>query len=604
VDEAHLLGEGKRGATLEGALTRLRAINPMVQLVLISATLGNGPELASWLSGTFHQTHERPCPLTWETVRFKKAADKTVLAERACRETVEAGGQALIFVQSRRRAEDLARTLREDYGLAAGHHHAGLTRAQRDAVEGDFRAGTLAVICSTPTLAAGINLPCRLVILFDSQRYVGASTYEDLSCVEVWQRAGRAGRPGLDTEGRCIVMQPSWVRRIPNYEAGTFEPVRSALYERRFAAEQVLVAVSAGYARNETQVARLLGTSLGARQGRLADVARLVATMREAGMLETDEDGCLYATRAGHIAARHMLAPESVLAIKRFFDGVASPTTVDVLTVCCGLPGSDFAIYANRDGAGEGGRDPATLLAGVPSALVGDPALLRTLGLVGKTLNDALVRAGVLMAWATTGAAAEAGASTGCSESDVLGLRQEVLRVLQATQGLCEKTRPQQARVVSLAYAMVAAGMDGPGAYLALIPGVGPILARRLLAHGITSIEDLAQVDPNRLAQMPGVALERALSWRFAAEHLLENDTLLCSDKHAEDAPALFWTDDMLGAKSDYRDVRARELTVVAMGEGVFSVSGGSEPHRVVALEAAFRCDCADFAAGHRCKQF
>lgn len=135
----------------------------------------------------------------------------------------------------------MARTLREDHALTAGHHHAGLTRAQRDAVEGDFRAGRLAVICSTPTLAAGINLPCRLVILFDSQRYIGASTYEDLSCVEVWQRAGRAGRPGLDPEGRCIVMQPSWVRRIPNYEAGVFEPVRSALYERRFAAEQVLM---------------------------------------------------------------------------------------------------------------------------------------------------------------------------------------------------------------------------------------------------------------------------------------------------------------------------------------------------------------------------
>ena len=601
VDEAHLLGESRRGALLEGALTRLRAINPMVQLVLISATLGNGPELASWLGGIFHQTHERPCPLTWETARFRKASEKTQMAAQACLETVADAGQALIFVQSRKRAEELALALRTTYGLAADHHHAGLTRAQREAVEGGFRAGTLAVICATPTLAAGVNLPCRLVILFDSQRYIGASTYVDLSSVEVWQRAGRAGRPGLDTHGHCVVMQPAWVRTIPNYEAGVFEPVSSALSDRRFAAEQVLVAISAGYARTQAQVERLLATSLGALQRRLPDIGSLVATMREAEMLDADEEGYLYATRIGHIAARHMLAPESVLALKQFFDGVRAPATVDVLAVCCALPGSDFSIYAYRDDQGKSDNDPMALLAGVPSTLVGEPALLETLGLVGKRLNDALVRAAVLLAWSATGNAAEAGAITGFSESDVLALRQEVLRVLQAAQGLAEKTNPQQRRTVSLTYAMVAAGMDGEGAYLALIPGLGPVLARRLVEHGIGGIQALADADAARIGAIPGVSLERAEAWRFAAEQLLESDLMLPQDAPADAGPEMCWSAAAPARATDYRDLRALELTVTPM-EGGFSVCGGSEPHRVVMAADGLVCDCADFAAGHRCK--
>ena len=596
IDEAHLLGEGRRGALLEGVIVRLRAINPLVQVVLLSATLGNGPELAEWLAGIYHRTSERPVPLAWERRTFKKAADKPGIAAEACREVADAGGQSIVFVQSRQRAQDLAGVLADSHALRAGFHHAGLTRSQRDAVEGDFREGRLDVLCATPTLAAGVNLPARQVVLYDTQRYVGASTYEDLSVIDVWQRAGRAGRLGLDQTGRVVVIQPGWGKQ-KDYSRGTFEPIRSALMDRRLAAEQVLVAVASGYARTESQIERFLSATLAARQRRLHPVVPMIALMREAGMLEADDDGALYATRAGHIAVAHMLAPEGVVALVRLFQHAPNATVLDLLLVCSALPGSDFSVWAKREDRG----DLEAVLSRHGSRLAGDPARLADLGIHAKSSEDGLTRAAVLLAWCETGDAAAAGALAGYSESDVLGLRQEVLRVLQAARALADVTEPRgPTETLDRAFAMVSAGLDGEAALLALIPGIGPVLARRLVAHGITTLTALANASATALAALPGVAEERAQTWRFAAGALVEDGRWLGL---GEDGCARWTIEDLgSGEPRDYRDLRARELTVTGEGEGAWTVTGGTAPHRVWREGAGLACDCQDFAAGHRCK--
>jgi helicase len=68
VDEIHLLGETKRGPTLELLLTLLRHIAPNAQLVGLSATIHNAPELAAWLGATLVEDNWRPVELregTW-----------------------------------------------------------------------------------------------------------------------------------------------------------------------------------------------------------------------------------------------------------------------------------------------------------------------------------------------------------------------------------------------------------------------------------------------------------------------------------------------------------------------------------------------------------
>ena len=81
-------------------------------------------------------------------------------------------------------------------------HHAGLSYRLREIVESSFKEGKIKLITATPTLAAGINLPARTVIVRDLTRFSdGYSSY--ISTMEVEQMMGRAGRPKYDKEGFC-----------------------------------------------------------------------------------------------------------------------------------------------------------------------------------------------------------------------------------------------------------------------------------------------------------------------------------------------------------------------------------------------------------------
>ena len=92
--------------------------------------------------------------------------------------------------------ERLAEALRG--GVA--FHHAGLTTGQRRIIETAFRERTLFAICATPTLAAGVNLPARRVVVRDLTRWEDGLS-RPLPRMEVHQMLGRAGRPRYDSVG-------------------------------------------------------------------------------------------------------------------------------------------------------------------------------------------------------------------------------------------------------------------------------------------------------------------------------------------------------------------------------------------------------------------
>ncbi|KAJ3323910.1 putative ATP-dependent RNA helicase ddx60 [Boothiomyces sp. JEL0866] len=80
-----------------------------------------------------------------------------------------------------------------------GIHHAGMQKAYRDCVEALFREGKLRVIIATNTLAMGINMPCRTVIICYDSKFLSPLMYQ--------QMAGRAGRRGYDSEGHVIFFE-------------------------------------------------------------------------------------------------------------------------------------------------------------------------------------------------------------------------------------------------------------------------------------------------------------------------------------------------------------------------------------------------------------
>ena len=339
-DEFHLLGDGHRGARLEGAIDRFRRLNPFARVHGLSATLGNRTELANWMDGIEYQSTHRPIELKWKQVRFRKADEKPKLLMDECLDCITQGGKTIVFVQSRRRAETLAKQL-ADNGLRSLHHHAGLARKKRISVEESFRDGELDVLVATPTLEMGVNLPARRVILYDLQHFDGQG-FSPLSVTKVWQRVGRAGRPGLDDIGEAVLFSPTWDRSSYDYPSGKFEPVQSQLSDKRFLAEQIVAETTGGFVRNRWQLNPVFSRYLGSKQGRLGKLEEVTDEMLEAGIL-TDEPSegedpdkpVLRVTPLGRTACRHMLLPSTVLLFRNFLKKIPNPTPFDLCLVAC-----------------------------------------------------------------------------------------------------------------------------------------------------------------------------------------------------------------------------------------------------------------------------
>ncbi len=98
-------------------------------------------------------------------------------------------------------------------GLEAGvaAHHAGLVPAFKETVEELFEAGLLQVVYATETLALGINMPARTVVLESLSKFNG-ETHELMRPGDYTQLTGRAGRRGIDVEGYGVVLHSPFVR--------------------------------------------------------------------------------------------------------------------------------------------------------------------------------------------------------------------------------------------------------------------------------------------------------------------------------------------------------------------------------------------------------
>lgn len=87
----------------------------------------------------------------------------------------------------------------------AAAHHAGLLPTFKAIVEEGFASGALKVVFATETLALGINMPARTVVLERLVKYNG-ETHADITPGEYTQLTGRAGRRGIDVEGHAVVL--------------------------------------------------------------------------------------------------------------------------------------------------------------------------------------------------------------------------------------------------------------------------------------------------------------------------------------------------------------------------------------------------------------
>ena len=279
-DEVHLVGEAHRGPTLEMILAKVMNYVPSAQILALSATVTNTEDLASWLSAMLVQTNWRPVRLIegiydYGKIVFVNGEEKKLIQSNrgapidVAIDAVKDGGQSLIFCETRKRAVSMAekageilpkflsfedsarlrelahkillsgeetevsRRLAEAVQNGAAFHHAGLDSKHRKIIEDAYRNREIKILTSTPTLAAGVNLPARRVVLSSLMRYnaeEGGQT--PITVLEFKQMAGRAGRPRYDDYGEIILLagnQMTATEIYENYIQGKAEPIKSQL---------------------------------------------------------------------------------------------------------------------------------------------------------------------------------------------------------------------------------------------------------------------------------------------------------------------------------------------------------------------------------------
>ena len=286
IDEIHLLTERERGPTLEIILTKIKLMPQRPQIIGISATVSNSDEIADWLKCEPIQSKWRPTELIEGVYNYGKVTmnngttfeiDNIGVADNsnggiiglAMDSIINDGGQSLVFAETRKRTVSLAkktsdmvlksldkssklsaqkigveilkqgddteltRTLSNTVTKGVGFHHAGLGLKSRQIVEDAFRKGIIKILFATPTLAAGVNLPARRVIITSIFRY----DYEyggnvPLSVLQYKQLCGRAGRPAYDKYGEAIIITDSRTKPEDLYNhfvLGEPEPIVSQL---------------------------------------------------------------------------------------------------------------------------------------------------------------------------------------------------------------------------------------------------------------------------------------------------------------------------------------------------------------------------------------
>ena len=285
-DEIHLIGDNTRGPTLEIILTRLRSgfigKNPP-KIIGLSATISNSNELADWLKCELVESTFRRVPLSEAvysrhiiTNQDREETEGNLTKDRQESrhqkdwiglglDTVDNGDQCLIFAMTRKNAvawareagRDVVKMLTENernelekiskkilpknsydntklttelaqtVKNGTAFHHAGLDQRCRTIIENEFKNHNIKLLTATPTLAAGVNLPARRVVIPSVMRYTN-NGLEKISILEYKQMCGRAGRPQYDDMGESIIISKGYPDEILEYYVdGEPEPLES-----------------------------------------------------------------------------------------------------------------------------------------------------------------------------------------------------------------------------------------------------------------------------------------------------------------------------------------------------------------------------------------
>lgn len=556
-DEVHMLNDPERGPTLEVILVKFRTFNPEAQLIALSATIKNAGELAEWLGAKLVTSDWRPVPLrqgvyldgelffTDNSKRAIEELDNPV--HSIVRETLESKGQCLIFVNTRKASESLAMdlgplvrrmceekkdalmklsrrligeqdeptTLGSKLGKClkngAAFHHAGLTNAQRRLVESSFKKGLVSCIVATPTLAAGINLPARTVIVRDVRRYDSNSGYASIPVFEVKQMCGRAGRPRYDPYGEAILVAKDEEERrflLDEYLLAENENIYSKLGTEPAIRSHVLALIATRHAESLGELREFFGKTFLAHQIDASFLEHTVSEVVDFLSLEkmvAEEDGKLVATSFGRRVSDLYIDPRSAVimrdALKRYKPGA----TFGLLHTISSVP--DMPQLYLRQSDAERIEEfvvsvKSELLADVPDDLNAYELFLSEIK-TAKLLND----------WISEVHENDIAEAFGVGPGDIRNKVDIAQWLMHAVARLSEVFNKEATKDAIELTRRITYGIRPELLDLVKLRGIGRVRARALHARGYRNLEDLRLESYDRLKQIPtiGEAVARSI---------------------------------------------------------------------------------------------
>ncbi len=547
-DEVHLINDPDRGPTLEVILVKFRTFNPDAQLVALSATIRNCSELAEWLDAELVMSEWRPVPLRegvcadgeifFTDNKRRRLPEDVSPIHAIVAQTLDSGGQCLVFVNTRRSTEALAlelgplvkgrmgdktegirdevkrlsRDQEEPTSLGnklskslrngCGFHHAGLTTAQRRLVESAFRSGSLGVIAATPTLAAGINLPARTVVVRDVRRYDSNIGYVAVPVLEVKQMCGRAGRPRYDPYGEAILIARSEEERmfmLDTYLLGENESLYSKLGTEPAIRSHVLGLIATGDAGSHDELMGFFDRTFLAHQTDAhhleENISKVVTFLRDEGMIEDGD--ALRATAFGKRVSDVYVDPLSAVIIRDAVRDRSALSDFGIIHAVCAVPDMTLMYLRRSDYEWvedfmEEMRDD--LLIEPPSDLARYEFFLSEIK-TAKLIHD----------WISEVSENAIEKAYGVGPGDIrnkVELAEWLTHAMGRLAGLVNNDAMKHIEGVNR---RIAYGIKPELLELVRLKGVGRIRARALYSRGLRTLEDLRITSYDRLRQLPGI---------------------------------------------------------------------------------------------------
>ncbi|MCD6196803.1 MAG: DEAD/DEAH box helicase [Staphylothermus sp.] len=555
IDELHMIGDDERGPILEMIIARLLRTN--IQVIGLSATIGNPLDLAKWIDAELVDVPYRPVKLVEgiydrkkHKILFMDGREEKIVhkignaALNIALQSISAGIQVLVFVHNRRKTEEWAYKLTEHMGLfqhlidkrkvdellkklkespsrverekleylierGVAYHHAGLSNIARKVVEEGFRNRVIRIVFATPTLAAGVNLPARRVLVSIKRYSPLRRKTVNIPIYEYKQMAGRAGRPKFDPFGEAIIYDANNNSEAMKYIRSPPEPIYSKLNNERSLRIHTLSLIASGDANEMNELMQIYKNTLFYKQyGNLENlkltIDKVLDELAQWEMIRFIRDKEFYATSLGVITSKTYLDPLSVnMFIKNLPEKPRELYLLFLITMTPDYMRSKPYINSRLVDYYE---NEAIILAE-------DNIIPKPENFMGEYYNyymyklwaQAFVHARMLHDWINEVDEDTISEKYGIGPGDIYSARDTAswiagaLSKVARTMNLLSLGEALDKLSIRLEY-----GVKEDALELIKLQGIGRVRARTLINHGIRTLKDLAKTPPSILEKLPG----------------------------------------------------------------------------------------------------